>query len=139
MRAIRAEERDLESILTWLEREYNETLGDGFWCNRRVIRRSFEDANLWVIRNNDEAVAFQVGNYAAEIACVRQDFQRQGLGKKLFKAALARAKRANVNVFNQRKSRHVSRGWLNVCVVPAVSISPRRSQSRHAVRRIVHR
>ncbi len=101
MRVVKANEQDLRCVLAWLEREYNEAEGEGFksfWCNRQIIQRSFGNDNLWVIREKDEAIAFQVGNYAAEIACVRKEFQRRGLGKKLFAAALARAKRDNVNV-----------------------------------------
>lgn len=100
MRVVKAKEHDLQCVLNWLEREYREAEGDfkSFWCNRQMIQRSFENEDLWVIRKNDEAIAFQVGNYAAEIACVRKEFQRRGLGKKLFAAALARAKRDNVNV-----------------------------------------
>ena len=72
--------------------------GEGFWSNRNPIRRSFEENHLWVIRVNDDAVAFQVGDYAADILCVRKDQQRRGFGRAMFEAALVRAKDNNVNV-----------------------------------------
>jgi GNAT superfamily N-acetyltransferase len=89
---------DLDAILGWLEREYAEDDGEGFWCNRTIIERSLERGDLWVIRHDGEAVAFQVSDHAADIACVRKDRQRQGLGTELFKASLARAIRDDVVV-----------------------------------------
>ena len=45
----------------------------------RVITRSFhEDHDLWVIREDGEAVAFQVSGYGTDIVCVRKD--RRGRG-----------------------------------------------------------
>ena len=89
---------DLAGILGWLEREYGEDGGEGFWCNRRVIARSLDDGDLWVIRDGGEAVAFQVGDYAPAIANVRKDRQRRGYGTALFEAAVVRARRDDVNV-----------------------------------------
>ena len=67
-----ATENDLKVILGWLEREYEED-EEGFWSNRCMITRSFrEDRDLWMIRKDCEAVAFQVGVYGTDIACVRQ-------------------------------------------------------------------
>ncbi len=44
-----------------------------------MITRSFhEDHDLWVIRENGEAVAFQVSGYGTDIVCVRKD--RRGRG-----------------------------------------------------------
>ncbi|MGI3903162.1 MAG: hypothetical protein ACRYGP_03425 [Janthinobacterium lividum] len=43
-------------------------------------------------------MAFQVGTYAADIACVRQDWHRRGLGKILLEASIARAYRDDFNV-----------------------------------------
>lgn len=88
---------DLTAILNWLEREYQEN-GEGFWSERCKIRRSFHNGELWVIREDGEAVAFQVGNYAAHIICVRKDRQRQGYGRALFKSWHARAIKNNMNV-----------------------------------------
>jgi GNAT superfamily N-acetyltransferase len=96
----KATRADLDAVLGWLEHEYGEDGGEGFWCNRGIIERSFESEDLWVIRRDGEAVAFQVGEYAADIACVRKDQQRQGLGTELFEASLARAIRDDVNVLS---------------------------------------
>lgn len=90
---------DLATILGWLEREYAKD-GDGFWCNRAIIERSLELDDLWVVRKGGEAVAFQVGNYAADIVSVRKDWRRKGLGDALFAASLERARRDGVNVLS---------------------------------------
>ncbi len=84
-------------ILGWLEQEY-QTDGEGFWSNREVIQHSFEEGHLWVIREEGDAVAFQVGDYAADILCVRKDRQRHGFGYAMFEASLDRAMDNNVNV-----------------------------------------
>ena len=77
---LRATEDDLRVILGWLEREYEE-YGEGFWCNSGVITRSFhEDHELWVIREDGEAVAFQVGDYGTDIVCVRKDRRGRAYG-----------------------------------------------------------
>lgn len=99
MEVARATAEDLRAILAWLEREYIEDGEEvGFWNNRRIIDQALEEEELWVIRDQGEAVAYQVGNYAADIANVRKDRQRQGYGSALFEAALARAYADNVNV-----------------------------------------
>jgi len=89
---------DLEQILSWLEREYREH-GEGFWDNEGVIRSSLESEDLWVVRENGEAVALQVGRYP-EIVSVRKDKQNQGFGTALFEASLARALSDNVNMLS---------------------------------------
>src|SRR3546814_5541973 len=61
------------------------------WCNRRIIENALEHGDLWVIRRGVEAVAVQVGDYAADIVSVRKDCRRQGLGDALFAASLQRA------------------------------------------------
>ena len=94
-------QNDLVCILAWLEREYDEDDGDGFWCNRDVIRDAFDEAgNLWVIRRDGEAVAFQVGEYAASIISVRKDHRRSGLATSFVKASIERAKAADVNMLS---------------------------------------
>ncbi len=98
MEVAKATSADLADILGWLEREYGEDGGEGFWCNREIIRRSLEQGDLWVIRDGGEAVAFQVGDYSAAIANVRKDKQGQGFGTALFESSLARAMRDDVNV-----------------------------------------
>ena len=92
-----ANKSDLVDILDWLEREYQED-GEGFWSNREIIKRSFKDGDLWVIRENGVAVAFQIGDYATDILCVRKNRQRRGFGTAMFKASLVRAMKDNLNV-----------------------------------------
>lgn len=89
---------DLAQILAWLEREYVEDDGEGFWCNRQIIRRAHDDDELWVLLEGDEAVAFQVGEYSPDITNVRKDRRRRGYGSALFEAGLARASRDDVNL-----------------------------------------
>ena len=72
--------------------------GKGFWGNREMIKRSLIEGNLRVIRENGVAVAFQVGDYATDILCVRKDRQHCGFGTALFKSSLARAMKDNLNV-----------------------------------------
>jgi GNAT superfamily N-acetyltransferase len=90
---------DLTTVLGWLEREHAED-GDGFWCNRAIIERSLELEDLWVVRKGGEAVAFQVGIYAADIVSVRKDWRRKGLGDALFAASLERARIDGINVLS---------------------------------------
>jgi GNAT superfamily N-acetyltransferase len=97
VKVLKATSTDLLVILAWLKEEYD-AVGTGFWSNETIISKSLGIGDLWVIRRDGGAVAFQVGDYAAEIACVRKDCQRQGLGSKLFMASLARATRAGANV-----------------------------------------
>ena len=94
---VQATKVDLSIILGWLEREYQED-GEGSWCKRRVIVRSLEEGDLWVIREHGDAVAFQVGDYGTDIVCVRKDRQRRGHGRALFSFSRARAIEDNVNV-----------------------------------------
>ena len=93
----KANEQDLAVVLGWLESEYQSD-GEGFWSNREVIKRSFEKGNLWVIRDEGDAVAFQVGSYNPDILCVRKDRQYHGFGCTMFEASFARAMDNNVNV-----------------------------------------
>ena len=92
-----ANEDDVRVILGWLEREYRED-GEGFWSNRRKISRSFEEGDLWVIRKDGGAIAFQIGDYGTDVVCVRKDHRRQGYGTALFEFSLTQAIRDNVNV-----------------------------------------
>lgn len=99
MQVTRSTDRDLEQVLAWLRDEYDEEQGAGFWANREMIRRAhtgeedrFGEVNeLWVVREANVAVAFQVGRYSPEITCVRDDRKGRGYGTALFQAGLARA------------------------------------------------
>ncbi len=95
---VKATPEDLVATLGWLKREHDED-GEGFWCNRRIIERA-QGRDLWVIRCDGEAVAFQVGDYAADIVSVRKDHRRRGLGDALFAASLHRARNDNINVLS---------------------------------------
>ena len=66
---VKATPADLTTVLGWLEREYDDD-GEGFWCNRRLIERALDDGDLWAIRGAGDAVAFQVGHYAAPMPCI---------------------------------------------------------------------
>ena len=93
-----ATEDDLSVVLGWLKREYEQN-GDGFWCNRKVITRSFhEDHNLWAIREDDKAIAFQVGDYGTDVVCVRKDRRGQGCGTAFVRFSVDRASKNDVNV-----------------------------------------
>lgn len=92
-----ANEDDVRVILGWLEREYRED-GEGFWSNRRAISRSFEEGDLWVIREDGDAIAFQIGDYGTDVVCVRKDRRRRGYGTALVEFSVAQAKRDDVNV-----------------------------------------
>jgi GNAT superfamily N-acetyltransferase len=100
-RVFKATRKDLACILEWLEREYDEDGGSGFWCNSSVITKALDKPeSLWVIRRNGEAVAFQVGKYAAEILSVRKDHRKCGMATSLVEASIRRAKTADVNVLS---------------------------------------
>ena len=89
---------DLAVVLGWLQQEHTEEDGEGFWCNRETIERALIKGDFWVIRLDGQAVAFQVGEYSADIVSVRKEFRRQGLGDALFAASYNRAIASNVNV-----------------------------------------
>ena len=96
-----ATREDLTCIFSWLKREYDEDGGSGFWCNQSVISDALcKPGNLWVIRRNGEAVAFQVGEYSAAILSVRKEDRKRGLGRSLVEASIERALVANVNVLS---------------------------------------
>jgi GNAT superfamily N-acetyltransferase len=107
-----ATREDLAYILGWLKREYDEDGGSGFWCNRCVISNAFDKPeNLWVIRRNGEAVAFQVGEYAADILSVRKDHRNCGMATSLLEASIRRANTANVNVLSLQCAPEASLGF----------------------------
>ena len=107
-----ATREDLVFILAWLRREYDEDDSSGFWCNRGVISNAFDKPkNLWVIRRNGEAVAFQVGQYAADILSVRKDYRNRGMATALLEASIERAKPDNVNVLSLQCAPETSLGF----------------------------
>lgn len=91
--------RDLDQILEWLEREFTAGEND-FWYNKGLIAEALTRGDFYVIRDGDEAVAFQVGDYGASIANVRKDKQGRGFGTALLDASVARADRDGVNVLD---------------------------------------
>jgi hypothetical protein len=74
-----ATSNDLAGVLHWLEREYNEAGKVRFWSNRGLIQKSFESQELFVVRHDGDAVAFQMGLYFDGIICVRHEFQKKVL------------------------------------------------------------
>ena len=101
---------DRDYILHWLEGEHAED-GSGFWSNRNIIARSHEAGDLWVIRRDGGAVAFQVGEHAADIVSVRKDHRDGCFGTALFEASLQRAERDGVNVLEGQCSPETSLGF----------------------------
>jgi GNAT superfamily N-acetyltransferase len=88
---------DITCILAWLKHEYDQD-GEGFWCNHSLISEALDrPGNLWVIRRNGEAVAFQLGKYSADILSVRKDHRNRGLGTALVDASVERAFKDEVN------------------------------------------
>ncbi len=90
---------DLDQVLGWLEREFTDGVND-FWYNRRLIAKAVDEGDFYVVRDGGEAVAFQIGHYAADIANVRKDRQGEGFGTALLEAAVARAYRDGINVLD---------------------------------------
>lgn len=97
---VEATPEDIACILAWLKREYDED-GEGFWCNHNLISEVKSSAgDLWVIRRDGEAVAFQLGKYSASILSVRRDYRKMGLGTALVQASIKRAFMDNVNALS---------------------------------------
>lgn len=97
----RATDKDLATILGWLEKEYHEDEGAGFWCNRHSIKERHDEwDDLFVVRQEGEAVAFQTGRYSPSISSTRKDARRQGHATALFDAGRERAIADNVNLLD---------------------------------------
>ncbi len=97
---VEATPEDISCILAWLKREYDED-GEGFWCNHNLISDSLDrPGDIWVIRRNGEAVAFQLGRYSAAILSVRKDHRKMGLGAALVQASVERALSDDVNALS---------------------------------------
>jgi GNAT superfamily N-acetyltransferase len=92
-------EADRDHVLGWLEREFTDGV-NGFWYNRGIVAKAHADGDFYVIKDGDEAVAFQVGHYGADIINVRKDRQGEGFGTAPLEASVARACRDNVNVLD---------------------------------------
>ena len=108
---VRATRQDLECVLGWLEREYRED-GSGFWCNRGIIESAQKETReLWVIRRDGEAVAFQVGEFVPSIVSVRKEFRGRRFGTALFEASLERATAANLDAMEIECSPATSIGF----------------------------
>lgn len=109
---VEATPEDLISILAWLKQEYDEDGGSGFWSNRDIIGNALvKPRNLWVIRRDGEAVAFQVGEYAADIVSVRKEHRKSGLATSLLEASIERATADNVNVLSGQCAPETSLGF----------------------------
>lgn len=97
---IEAMPADITCILAWLKREYDED-GEGFWCNRNLIADALDTpGDMWVIRRDGEAVAFQLGRYSAAILSVRKDYRQMGVGTALVEASVERAFSDDVNALS---------------------------------------
>lgn len=97
---VEATPEDITCILGWLKREYDED-GDGFWCNANLISDAGKTpGDIWVVRRNGEAVAFQLGRYSASILSVRKDYRKMSLGTALVEASVERAFRDDVNALS---------------------------------------
>lgn len=99
-KVVEGRHEDITSILAWLKREHDED-GEGLWCNHNLISDSLDrPGDIWVIRRNGEAVAFQLGRYSAEILSVRKDCRKMGLGRALVEASVERAFSDEVNALS---------------------------------------
>jgi len=97
---IQATPKDITCLLAWQKREYDED-GEGFWCNRNLIADALDTpGDMWVIRRNGEAVAFQLGRYSAAILSVRKDYRQMGIGAALVEASVERAFGDDVNALS---------------------------------------
>jgi GNAT superfamily N-acetyltransferase len=97
---VEATPEDITCILAWLKREYDED-GDGFWCNANLISDAGKrPGDIWVVRRNGEAVAFQLGRYSASILSVRKDYRKMGVGTSLVEASVERAFSDDVNALS---------------------------------------
>ena len=89
-----AAKADLDAVLGWLEREHEKN-DEGFWCNRRIIKSCFDEDDLWVIRRDGRAVAFRA---SGDIFCVKEDYQRRGIGKQMVGDWIAHSFRNGMNL-----------------------------------------
>lgn len=97
-----SKDEDLEYILHWLKAQWDDDGScSGFWGNRNIIRKAHEETSeMWVVREDGKAIAFQVGRYSPDITCVKDTHQRKGYGTALFQAGLERAHADNVTMLS---------------------------------------
>jgi GNAT superfamily N-acetyltransferase len=86
---------DLAEILAWLEQEKIDA-GYSFIVNEGTIRDYFDSGELFVIRRDGKAVAFQAKRYSPAISAVRPDLRGQGIGRVLAEWTIADALDADV-------------------------------------------
>lgn len=99
-KVVEATPEDVARVTAWLKSEYDED-GEGFWCNHNVISDALNrPGDMWVVRRDGEAVAFQLGRYSAEILSVRKDYRKTGVGTSLVEASVERAFSDGVNALS---------------------------------------
>ena len=101
-KVVEATPEDIACVIAWLKSEYDED-GKGFWCNYNLISDALsKPGDMWVVRRDREAVAFQLGRYSADILSVRKGYRGMGLGAALVEASVVRALRDDVNALSVR-------------------------------------
>ena len=86
---------DLTEILAWLEQEKVDT-GHSFIVNEGTIRDYFARGELFVIRLDGKAAAFQAKRFSPSISVVRPDLRGQGYGRALAEWTIADALKSDV-------------------------------------------
>lgn len=93
-----ATEADLETVLDWLKREYEEDC-EGFWANRNIITDAQLDGELYILKDEGEPVALYVGNDDSMfILSVKKDCRGRGYGKELAEFAIQNVRSAGACV-----------------------------------------
>ncbi|MGE0055703.1 MAG: GNAT family N-acetyltransferase [Hyphomicrobium sp.] len=93
-----ANTKDLKSVLDWLRRSYAKT-GDGFWCNRRLIRGWFRDNKMYVCLVNQQVVGFIAGEFGRDsVMEIRPRYRKRGYGRLIAEDWIQRAQKAGICV-----------------------------------------
>lgn len=58
---IKPDKRDINEILNWLKNDINNN-GEGFYCNKDIIEKSFERGNLITFKNGNENIGLVTWN-----------------------------------------------------------------------------
>ena len=80
--------KQLIEIEGWLLRERSQT-GEGFYCNRRIIKNSFSKNEMATISKTSKTVGFAIWNNIADfsvtidIAEIKPRYRKKGLGEEL--------------------------------------------------------